>query len=323
MGETGNTLLSLQVTLDRIADVLRPGCRVIYIDYPLHRNIGDLLINQGTEAFFERHRISVKRRYNLHDLPGVLPDVAPDDVFVFHGGGNLGDLYPEHLDAMFGVMRQFPRHQVVQMPQTVFFADERVREERCRMLKERKNLTVFVRDTRSLRTLSECNVRDVHLMPDMAHQLYGRLLPEPETTVDPVLYFFRRDPEVGSVPDEIAGRRGQGVDWDDCMRRTDRLACALLSRFVLQTRRMGYSVDVQQPWYRVRDRLVRSGVEMLSKPEVIYTNRLHAMLLGLLLGRQVRWFDNNYGKLSAYVETWLGDMPGLSAVKTSDEEAVV
>ncbi len=95
------------------------------------------------------------------------------------------------------------------------------------------------------------------------------------------------------------------------MRRGDRLACALLSRFVIRTRRMGYAVDVHRPWYRVRDNLVRSGVEMLSRPQTIYTNRLHAMLLGLLLGREVRWFDNSYGKLSAYVETWLAEAASL------------
>ncbi len=317
MNEAQQAMLALEAKLDGIAEVLRPGSRVIYIDYPLHRNIGDLLINQGTEAFFSRHRIAVKRRYNLHDLPAVLRGVEPDDVFVFHGGGNLGDLYPEHLDAMAGVMRQFPRHQIVQMPQTVYFASDRAREQRCRLLKEHPALTVFVRDGRSLAALRECGVERVHLMPDMAHQLYSGLRADPAEPVDPALYFFRRDPEGAGIPEAIAGHAREGVDWDDCMRMSDRLACALLSRFVLRTRKLGRAADVAQPWYRVRDNLVRSGVAMLSRPRVIYTNRLHAMLLGLLLGRQVRWFDNSYGKLSGYAEAWLANHPDLGPVGVS------
>ena len=320
MNSSEQAMLALQAKLDTIAEVLRPGARVLYLDYPLHRNIGDLLINQGTEAFFRRHGIRVKRRYNLHDLPATLEGIAPEDVFVFHGGGNLGDLYPEHLDAMLEVMRQFPRHQVVQMPQTVFFASEQAREERCRVLRDHPNLTIYVRDRRSVEALAGCGVPRVHLMPDMAHQLYGELRRPPSTLVDKELYFFRRDPEGAAIPPEIAQHSAQAVDWDNCMRVHDRLACALLSRFVVRTRQLGRPVDVCRPWYRVRDNLVRSGVAMLSRPEVIYTNRLHAMLLGLLLGREVRWFDNSYGKLSAYAETWLSGVPSLRPAGSLDEE---
>ncbi len=248
MTEAQQAMHALEAKLDGIAEVLRPGSRVIYIDYPIHRNIGDLLINQGTEAFFERHRIAVKRRYNLHDLPTVLRDVDPGDVFVFHGGGNLGDLYPEHLDAMAGVIRQFPRNQVVQMPQTVYFANDQIREDRCRLFRTHPDLTLFVRDTRSLEALRKCGVERTHLMPDMAHQLYSGLRADPIEPVDPALYFFRRDPEGAGIPEAIAGHEGKGVDWDDGMRRGDRLACALLSRFVLRTRKLGRPVDVAPPW---------------------------------------------------------------------------
>ncbi len=61
---------------------------------------------------------------------------------------------------------------------------------------------------------------------------------------------------------------------------------------------------------------------MLSRPRVIYTNRLHAMLLGLLLGREVRWFDNSYGKLGAYAETWLANHPDLAPVGVPARELV-
>jgi exopolysaccharide biosynthesis predicted pyruvyltransferase EpsI len=41
------------------------------------------------------------------------------------------------------------------------------------------------------------------------------------------------------------------------------------------------------------------------------TNRLHAIILGLLLDRSVIAFDNSYGKLSMYYQSWLTGMGSL------------
>lgn len=58
-------------------------------------------------------------------------------------------------------------------------------------------------------------------------------------------------------------------------------------------------------WMSKAERRFQRGVRFLSQGETIVTDRLHAMLIGLQMGRQVIATDNNYGKLSAYAETWL------------------
>ncbi len=45
---------------------------------------------------------------------------------------------------------------------------------------------------------------------------------------------------------------------------------------------------------------------MLSSGETIVTDRLHAMLIGLQMGRSVIAVDNNNQKLSKYADTWFG-----------------
>lgn len=296
-------------------DVLDRRKRIIYIDYPLHRNIGDLLINLGTEKFFTDNGLTVKRRYNLYDLPKTIPDVQDNDMFLFHGGGNLGDLYPEHLDAVSSVVEQFPRHQVVQFPQTVYFSSDQQREQRAAMFRKHPNTTIFVRDLPSLKALQEAKIPNVILMPDMAHQLYGQLIANPRIPTEKELFFFRKDVEGGKIPAEIAAHNHEGVDWDDCIDLPDRLTCAACIRIVKLTKMLGHPVDIHKMWYPARDGMVKSGIHLLSKPALIYTNRLHTMLLGLLIGREVRWFDNNYGKLSGYVDTWLREVSTISRVE--------
>lgn len=310
-----SVLLALKQKLGSIMDVLDRRRRIIYIDYPLHRNIGDLLINQGTEKFFTDNGLTVKRRYNLYDLPKMIPDVQPNDMFLFHGGGNLGDLYPEHLDAVASVIEQFPNNQVVQFPQTVYFSSDEQREQRAKMLRKHPDTTIFVRDTRSLVALQEANIPNVVLMPDMAHQLFGKLVANPRVPTKKELYFCRKDVEAGTLPPAIAPHKEEGVDWDDCIDLTDRLTCAACIRIVKLTRTLGHAMDIHSMWYPARDGMVHSGIRLLSEPAAIYTNRLHAMLLGLLIGREVRWFDNTYGKLSAYVDTWLQGISTISRVE--------
>ena len=57
--------------------------------------------------------------------------------------------------------------------------------------------------------------------------------------------------------------------------------------------------------------LVRAGVEFVSRYRYVYTTRLHVMILSVLLGKECTFFDNTYGKNSAFYETWLKDLPGV------------
>jgi pyruvyl transferase EpsO len=314
MNHSERVLSDLKERLTEITNVLHLNSSIVYIDYPLHRNIGDLLINLGTERFFEKHRLRVKRRYNILELPTTLPDIEPTDTLVFHGGGNLGDLYPEHLDAMESILKAFPLNRAIQLPQTVQFDDDCERERRCTFLKGHRQLSIFVRDARSLAALQDHDVPDVHLMPDMAHQLYGELFPAKPMRAIQNLYLFRSDVEGGKIPDLIAGHSGEAVDWDACIHRIDRLTLAFLRRLVRLMRYCGRSMDVHRVWYKYRDNMVKSGISFLSTPECIYTNRLHCLLLAVLLGKEVHWFDNSYGKLSSYVNTWFSELPTVSQV---------
>ena len=274
------------------------------------------MINQGTEDFFLAHQLNIWRRYSYHDFPQRLTGIGEDDVFLFHGGGNFGDLYPEHVNLLLHILKEYPRNQIVVLPQTVFFRDKRQKEMICSPMRKHAKLSIFVRDLHSLDELQKSGLNDITAMPDMAHHLVGKLIPNPAIGADDPLYFIRRDEEGGNIPSTLAFDSRDAVDWVDCISPKDRIAFILLFRAVRGLRAVGSSITLYHLWYKLRDSKVRSGVELLSRSTTIYTNRLHAVLLGLLLGRNVVAFDNSYGKLSEYYQTWLSEVPNLKFLKT-------
>jgi len=309
-------LVSLKSRLSTIARKLDTTLRFIYVDYPLHLNIGDLLINRGTEQFFSEHQMYIWRRYTHHDFPSEVPGISESDVFIFHGGGNMGDLYPQHVDLLRRILSKYPRNQVVVMPQTVYFKDKLLRDNVFSELAKHTRLSVYVRDLRSLKELQKAGVADVEAVPDMVHQLVGQLKPKPVVGSNEPLYFIRRDEEADAIPDSIGFNQQKTFDWVDCITLKEGLSFKVLLRLVRASnavrRPIGLIPKLYDSWC---DSTVNCGVGLISQAQRIYTNRLHAMLLALLLGREVVAFDNSYGKLSDYRNTWLADVERLTIIE--------
>lgn len=49
---------------------------------------------------------------------------------------------------------------------------------------------------------------------------------------------------------------------------------------------------------------IQYGIDFINQYDVIYATRLHAAVLGYLLGKEVHLIDNSYGKISAFFDTW-------------------
>ena len=57
--------------------------------------------------------------------------------------------------------------------------------------------------------------------------------------------------------------------------------------------------------YYFKKYLIREGVDLIQSYKEIYTTRLHAMILGILLDKKVYALDNSTKKLSSFYNTWL------------------
>lgn len=272
---------------------------ILWIDFPDYENVGDSAIwlgsrewglkaGKGTAGILANRAVSVNslKRY-----------ANPNTVFVFQGGGNFGGLYSDHDRARIEAATVSRESRLVQAPQSVHFSDSAVRTRLKGSLSEVADFRMLVRDHESYEEVSDWG--QVTLTPDAAHFLGPLSAPPAELGYVALL---RRDKESA-----LAGARPNIPvhDWADTNvvgRRVRQLRAEI-------SRRTNSSLWVRGINYDqvARDRLA-NGLEVLSRGEVVVTDRLHAMILGLHLGRRVIAIDNKIGKLSRYATAWLGGL---------------
>lgn len=304
--DEGAPMRRLAGLVEELAELIPQDKPVVYLDYPVHLNIGDSLIEAGTEYFFKRfgYRIAVSR--SAYDFGAAARNRVPrDSTIVLHGGGNFGDLYDLHQTFREDVIAAFPRNRVVMLPQTLHFRCGKTLARAADIFARHEDLHLCLRDRPSLETAQRHFRNPSYLAPDMAHILWEPLAPVRNLTPGhETLHFARRDMEKTPLPTMPAG--DDGYDWPDLIRYQDK---ALYYSLLNLHRRGGMAsrLSLYPLWRILRNRLVTRSVGFLRRYEAIVTNRLHMALLGLLLDRKVTMADNSYGKLSHYHAAWLAD----------------
>jgi pyruvyl transferase EpsO len=275
------------VGLLQVLPVDRP---LVYLDYPVHLNFGDLLIMRGTERFYadHGHRVLLRSAY-MNFLERARSRISSQTILVMHGGGNFGDLYPVHQNFREEIVRRFPDNRIVILPQSVHFSSAMEQERSARVFRQHRDLVLCVRDHNSLAHVRARFTHNSVLMPDMAHQLWRGYQPQP------------------SEHPGQAEMQQQAMDWLDF---NPRWSCWIFGRILeLHTLegKYGRELGSRALWYRYCEMLHRYVESRFREYSEILTSRLHGMIFGLLLGKRVRYLDNSYGKLSGYARTWFDD----------------
>ena len=281
-----------------LAQLHRDVESVVFTDFPDHANVGDSAIALGQDAFWREHGITVRETYSVTTLPEQVYE--GDETVVIHGGGNFGGLYPamsEHRYRMAERLRA--ETTLIQLPQSVHFVSETAKEDFARRMAGRDRLRIAVRDGHSKAELEELGfVAD--LVPDSVHMLGHLDSPDPEAAV---IVLARRDDESSgmALPPGVVS-----VDW---IKDPRSLTAATWLRWRARRweamKRLGnHSPD---RWIQDAQSRMNRGVSTLSWGQTIVTDRLHAMLIGLQMGRKVVAIDNSNQKLSRYAATWFAD----------------
>jgi pyruvyl transferase EpsO len=303
----------LKHKLAAITRYLPPERPVVYLDYPVHLNFGDILIMRGTERFFADYGYRVIERAGYMNFTASVRRAVPADaVIVLHGGGNFGDLYPVHQHFRESVVRQFPEHPIVLMPQTVHFQSEQARQESAAIFRQHRNLLLMVRDTRSLDAVAGLFSPQVLLMPDMAHQLWDEDFSPADAGAAGRVELWRADIEAAK-PTGVATEAGVPVDWMDFVPVWQRRLFGLILRMHRLEGKADTRLGACQAWYAYcgwLSRRMRASFEPYCE---VRTNRLHGMIFAALLGKKVVFDDNSYGKLGHYAGLWFDQHPGIRA----------
>lgn len=292
----------LKNKLNIVAEEIPRSSRIVRLDVPMYLNIGDQLIDWGTEVFLEHHKLRPSLRLSTLDYQRFKHKIRPDDTLLLQGGGNLNDIYKWHENLRQDVLKRFPDNKIILCPQSIFFSDENRGKEIMQAYQDHENFTMFVRDQESYSYIQQLGGIRCALCPDMAHALWkSKQGVQPHYEGKSTLFFLRKDVEAAGSQE----KNQQGVDWTDIIPPVDQaLSEKLFSAiercplFILRDR----LIDV---WNFRKNSMIRKSIKLFGKHETIETDRLHAMILGCLLGKTVRYVDNSYGKLSRYESLWL------------------
>ncbi|KKC47545.1 hypothetical protein VE23_10935 [Paenibacillus sp. D9] len=298
----------LKERLSLITRSIPKGSEIIYIDYPVHSNGGDLLIMKGTEAFFKAYGIRVRARYSVLDFPDGLK-VPPSCILVLHGGGNFGDLYTKHQLLREKIVEQYPGHRIVMLPQTIFYKSELNIGRTAAVFNRHRDLHLYVRDTLSYEMARKKfkNIK-VFMSPDMAHQLYPIASASPPS--GETLFFLRNDIE--KTPQQELLERSGGAssatkDWTSLYTAAERKALVVMMKLY---RLPGARGPLQRIWYRYSQFLVNKAIREFGAYGSIVTSRLHGHILACLMDKPSVLLDNSYGKNTSYYNAWTNRVPG-------------
>ncbi len=316
---------ALRLLHDELAEAIPKDRPLIYLDYPRTKNIGDLLILLGTLEFFRRYKFNVRLSRMFDNTPprsGL--GVQPGDTIILHGGGNFGDLYPHNHAYRERIIQEYPDHKILIFPQTAFYSDSEKLKRNADILNGHPDLTLYVRDRTSESLLRPYLGERVRLMPDMAHQLWPSLHHKAEARkkgedAGPLI-LMRTDKEAGGSFATLDAQKENFVDWDDVNYKSLSVWKRVFDKIASIEGSRNMSLGAANLYFGVMQHEVEKVSRKLALHDVWITSRMHGGILGLLLNKRVFAVDNNYGKLSSYIDTWFHSLENIEMI-SSEEDA--
>ena len=281
-----------------------------YLDVPAYLNVGDWLIAAGAWQLLKELPYRCLKRASVRVFDYQLPEGC---VILLQGGGNFGDLYPGANWFRNEVVKHFPNHKIVFLPQTLYYNDESRTLADAKVCATHPNLHICARDTRSYNLLKTHFANNhLYLLPDTALGLYGTLNTYGQRTHVPKrsLLLQRNDKENGSAWRVEAT---DVMDWTEILKEIHfmpfvsayKAIFKVSKRFDSQAVRNVSDLFLCKCMYPV---LVKRINRYFLRFDQIYTTRLHGLILASMLHMPLAWHDNSYGKLSEYVDTWFAPL---------------
>jgi pyruvyl transferase EpsO len=313
--------------------------RCALLNYPNHLNIGDHLIWCGTIRYLSLQasaHLAYIADIDSYSHSAMNRALGHNAIILFHGGGSLGDLWPDRQLFHEAVIAANHNRPIVILPQTIYFQNANAAARASRIFQAHPNLTVCARDQRSFSLAQQLfpSCRLI-LAPDMAFALQG-LLPvdRPERT-SPALFLRRKDREsAGAAPSLSPDAVSQDwISYERKWRWGDRrvpLSIPLVALWrdlwqrrihqpQLYKRRIAWLAQhASHLWsqsrfpdwrHRFSLGLAFDGMHQLRQFQFVATDRLHAHILAELLGIPNLLLANSYYKNKAFYETWTHTSP--------------
>lgn len=285
----------------------------LLLDVPYHGNIGDTMIWQGERDFLST--LPYKRRNEASFSWDATKKLNTNIIILLHGGGNFGDLYRIAQDFRLKIITEYLNNPIILFPQSVWYENSELISKDAEILSHHPNLTLCARDKLTYDFFKKnFPSNNVLLVPDMAFFINPERLSQyiDTNTSNKDLYIRRIDKEI--LTDTPASINDAEIrDWPTLE------SPSLLLKSIYYVNRLlclipGFFRGDLMPYLNsfcvkhVLNRQVDLGLNFISNYSKVYTTRLHAMIVSILLHKPVEYIDNSTGKLSSFVDTWLSDL---------------
>lgn len=256
-----------------------------------HGNYGDQAITVAELEFLSHNMpnaqiISIPERFVMTAVNQIKAVINDDDIVVYHGGGNMGDIWPNHEIRRQVVFNAFKKQKIISMPQSVGYApDGESLARTVEVLRTCRNIWIFARERNSYEFMRRSFPSNVHigLVPDVVLSLKRVDNNIPRTYITA---FLRKDLEKlkdSRLPVLLNRLRESNlVTLDDTVDH--------LRGFI--------------PEFR-REKLLEKKLVMFQKSKLIVTDRLHGAIFAAVTGTPAIIFDNNNHKIKFSYDTWL------------------
>lgn len=299
-------MVNLKKSLLKIIEFIDQKDDVIYLDYPLHHNVGDLLIMEGALKLFKENGVKFKLYQSTEnfDLSKIKSKLTNKTTIICHGGGNFGDLYDIHQDLRKDVVANLPNNKIIIMPQTAHYSSAINQEKDIQIFSRHKNLVMFARDVPTFELFKKYS-NNVMLMADTAHYLYNSF--DLSNKNKECLYFLRKDKEMSSsqslnlqVPNDVTP-----IDWEDMLTRKDEFMFKLSRKLAKISKNYPFlNYPAFLLWKFHSKNLTNRSASYFSSFNHIVTSRMHGHILACLVDTDNTIIDNSYGKNSGYYKQW-------------------
>jgi pyruvyl transferase EpsO len=278
------------------------------MDLPMHSNLGDVFIWQGSQVVLEaRGQFPLVADNRLErNVAKILPQLR-NGVVLFQGGGNFGDLWRDSTNFRNRAVKQIKDNDLIFLPQSLNYTKPTlVKSDNTTYQLNNRTLFMF-RDYPSLNySLQHFTNKPAMYVPDMAFILGPQTLVA-RPIVDIVL-LLRLDQETTVKLDQrntaLNTLAESGVSfevWDFPILGFP-LKLEKDNKTVIYNYTKVYPKQLNTLSHNSRHSFLGHRTQMannlFSRGRLIITNRLHATIFTTLMGKPVIYLDNTYKKIT-------------------------
>ncbi len=281
-------------SLEKLVCTMRKTSRILYLlATPNHGNVGDQAIAKA-EVEFLRNELSqffaVEIMFNEYlEWKEYLPSlISPDEVIMYHGGGNMGTEYFECESVFRDIIKRFPWNTIISFPQTIYYDNSQKSQQEFEKSKQiyasNPKLILTAREQKSYEIMKAAygHTNRVLLVPDIVLYMQRREGEEREG----VLTCLRND-----VERNLEQVQHEEIDY-------------ILQKFFTQITKSDTVVPLDYVSEQMRDDIVDNKLKEFQGSELVVTDRLHGMVFAYLTNTPCVVFNNYNHKVSG-LHRWI------------------